>query len=391
MLPTTVPKNIDKYFFNRKKDIKQILHQIKSIEEDLPNQILLTGKRGVGKTFLLKKILHDQNNDILTVYIDISKIYGKNKKITEEEILKTILNKLNDSLKNHGLLTKVKTNINSLIDTMKLKQYDINESSDLFNISIPKIKDNYAKLSELVMELPQNIVDATNSIKGIIIVIDEFQLIKHVKNPEAFFWLIRSHLQNQSNICYIFTGSVSNTAEIIEMINGQTGAFGGRMIQINIEPFTKKETKNYLNEKLPNISFNDKGFDKFYQYTNGIPAYINTFSNVLDSGEIYDSKKVEETFLLKMDQIVIMWLYIWGRLTNPEKEIITLLVENNELTWNELLKKCNFSKATLSKYIDSLNNQGIIRYNFNDTYVLNDEMIRTWLSYKKENEGQYPI
>ena len=136
---------------------------------------------------------------------------------------------------------------------MKLKQYDINDSHDLFNISIPKIKDNYPKLSEFVMELPQNIVDSNNNINGVIIVIDEFQLIKYVKDPKAFFWLIRSHLQDQSNVCYIFTGSVSYTAEIIEMLNGHTGAFGGRMIQININPFTKEETKNYLNDRLSNI------------------------------------------------------------------------------------------------------------------------------------------
>ena len=55
MLPVNVPKNIDKYFYNRKNDIKLIQHQINSIKEDLPNQILLSGKRGVGKTFLLKK------------------------------------------------------------------------------------------------------------------------------------------------------------------------------------------------------------------------------------------------------------------------------------------------------------------------------------------------
>ena len=55
MFPVTVPKDIDKYFYNRKKDIKQINHQINSINEDLPNQILLTGKRWGWKDFSFKK------------------------------------------------------------------------------------------------------------------------------------------------------------------------------------------------------------------------------------------------------------------------------------------------------------------------------------------------
>ena len=391
MMPTNIPQNINKYFYNRKIDIKRIKLQINSIHEDLPNQILLTGKRGIGKTFLLKKILNDENEDILTIYIDISKIYGNNQKISEEEILKKILTEINSELSKRGQLKKIKTAIDKSVQKMKLKEYSIENSVDLFNITIPKIKDNYPKLSELIMELPQHIVDSTKDITGVIIVIDEFQLIKHVNNPEAFFWLIRSHLQNQSNICYIFTGSVSNTAEIIEMINGQTGAFGGRMIQINIDPFSKQETKNYLDERLSNVKFTEDGFDRFYKCTNGIPAYINTFCNVLDSNVVYDSEKIKETFLMKMDQIVIMWLYIWGNLNKQEKEIIKILTDNDDLTWNELLEKCSFSKATLTKYIDSLNNQGMLKYTYHNTYALNDNMIKTWLKHKKETEGQYPL
>ena len=61
------------------------------------------------------------------------------------------------------------------------------------------------------------------------------------------FWLIRSCTQDKGNVNYIFIGLISKTSEIIEMINCGNGTFSGRMIQVNIDPFTRKETEGTLN------------------------------------------------------------------------------------------------------------------------------------------------
>ncbi|MDD6256597.1 MAG: AAA family ATPase [Methanobrevibacter boviskoreani] len=387
MLPISVPNDVDKYFYNRKKDIKRISLQLKSIEEDLPNQLLITGNRGVGKTFLLKKILHNQPDYILSAYVDISKIYGMNKKISEEEILKEILIEINKTLnKDANLFNKFQNYLKTMFNT---KDYDFSNPETILNIPIPKIKDNYEKISKFVMELPQRIVDSSD-VKGFIVVIDEFQLIKYVENPEAFFWLFRSYLQNLNNVCYIFTGSVSKTADIIEMINGQTGAFGGRMIQINIDPFTEEETANYIRDRT-DIKFTEDGFERFYKCTRGIPAYINTFSNILDSNVEYTSDMIKEVFFLQMDQIVIMWLYVWGNLNDYEKTIIKLIVDNDSLSFKELLTMTKYSSTTLSKYLEQLNNKSLLKYNRDNDYVINDSMLKSWLKNKKETEGHYPV
>lgn len=346
----------------------------------------------MGKTFLLKKILQDTDEKTLTAYIDISRIYSTNKQITEEEVLKEILSEIHNCLNEKlSLYKKFEKNIKSITENISLHNYEFTDTNSIFNIPIPKIKDNYQNLSKFVMELPQKIVDIYDEIEGFIIVIDEFQFLKYLKNPEAFFWLFRSFIQDQSNICYIFTGSVSKTADIIESINGQSGAFGGRMIQIDIEAFSKDETRNYLKDKAANLQFTSEGFERFYECTRGIPAYINTFCNVLDSGIVYDEIMIKENFLMKMDQIVIMWLYVWGNLNDFEKSIVKILTDNDNLTWNELLEHSNYSKSTLTKYIDSLNNKAIIKYTNEKRYCLNDQMLKTWLKYKKETEGQYPL
>lgn len=387
MMPLNIPKDIDKYFYNRNNDIKKISFQINGLYEDLSSQLLITGQRGVGKTFLLKKILNDQNEDILTVYLDIAEIYSRGRgNINECIVLKELLYELIDLVSGDDNLMEA---ILKLFSQFKIKNISFYDAKSVSKIPIPKIKDNYEKLSKFVMELPQQIVDSSNDINGIIIVIDEFQQLKHVKHPDAFFWLFRSYVQKQFNVCYIFTGSVSKTADIIQMINGPMGAFGGRMIQIDIGPFSKEETFNYINEKSDGIKFTDDGFERFYKCTKGIPAYINSFCNVLNSGEVYNQEKVKETFIMQMDQIVIMWLYVWGHLNDAEKNMVIAFVEHDCLFLKDLQDLMDLSKMTLIKYLDSLSMKGIIIYT-DEGYVLNDDMLKTWLVTKLETEGHYP-
>lgn len=390
-LPVVIPKDINKYFFNRKKEISQINANLSLLDMDVANQFLITGYRGVGKTFLLKKILNDQPDKYLTAYIDLSKIYGAQKgELTEEKVIKEILDKINETInKDEKLYDNIKSHITNFINQLKLKNYDLSNIK-LTHIELPEIKDNYLKLSKFTMELPQLIVDSSPDIKGFIIVIDEFQLLKSLKKPDVFFWLIRSYSQEQFNVSYIFTGSVSQTGEIINMINGQNGAFGGRMLQFNIDPFTKDQTKRYLNERLSSLKFTDGGFERFYSCTRGIPAYINSLASILPSNIECDEEIIKETLLLNVDQIVIMWLYVWGTLTSIEKEMIIFMVENEHVNWSLLARELNYSKSTITKYVDSLLNKGIIEHTFNKEYVLSDKMLKTWLEIKYENDGIYP-
>lgn len=390
MLPLNVPTDIDKYFYNRKKDIKLLNFYINSLNENIPFQLLITGYRGVGKTFLLKKLLNEQPDQILTVYLDLSKVYAKKWGIiTENDVLKELLNGINSSLTEHESFDKIKDELINQVKQLPLTNYDFTKGNDIFNIPLHEIKDNYSTLSKFTMELPQKIADLSDEIKGFIIVFDEFQLLKKLDNPESFFWLIRSFSQTQDSVSYIFAGSISRTSDIIEMINGQTGAFGGRMIQVNIDPFSEEETKNYMNEMTNGLNFTKEGFGRFYKCTQGIPAYINSFANVLDAIETYDDSLIKEIFVLKIDQIAVIWLRVWGTLNTKEKTIVKTVMDTGKITLTELIKNVPYSKGTVIKYLETLQNKGIIEY-IDKNYEITDQMLKSWLKYKKETEGYYP-
>ncbi|MBR1611495.1 MAG: winged helix-turn-helix transcriptional regulator, partial [Methanobrevibacter sp.] len=234
------------------------------------------------------------------------------------------------------------------------------------------------------------IVDEIDEITGFVIIIDEFQKLRKIKDLDKLFWLIRSYSQTQHNVSYIFTSSISRSSEIINELNGERGPFGGRLQQIRIKPFTKEETKSYFKEKMSEIEFTEEGFERFYKCTRGIPLYINSFNNLMDSNQIYTPETVKETFFTNMEQILIMWIKVWSTLNNNEKNIVKLLVDENSLTWSELLEKTNISRNTFNKYLTNLKYKGIVIYT-NKKYSIEDEMLKTWLKYEKEVYGIYPL
>ena len=392
IVPLYVPINeIDKYFYNRTEDIKKIEYYLNSLEMGISQSLLIRGVRGVGKTFLLQKLKQDSKKNFLVSYIDISRIVGfDDTQLTAQSVLLELLDEMNNTIYdkiNDG--KKITFLLKKLINKLKIKDFSFSKGTHIAEIPIPATEDNYKKISKFVMEYPQNVVEDIDGIDGFIIIIDEFQMLKKLENPESFFWLLRSYSQFQSNVSYVMSGSISQTSDAIEMLNGATGAFGGRMIQINIDPFTKKETKSYFNDRFHEITFTDDGFNRFYEYTKGIPMYINSFYNALSSHETYDEKLIDYIFLNNMDQILVMWIRIWGTLNKYEKRIICTMLNKENISWSELERKLDMSPATLTKYIKTLQDKGIIKY-YGGNYNFEDLMLKTWLTHEKERTGVYP-
>ena len=63
-----------------------------------------------------------------------------------------------------------------------------------------------------------------------------------------------------------------------------------------------------------------------------------------------------------MDQVAIMWIYIWGRLSPGEKDFIIYLLENKGAR-NNLTKNLNYYKSSITRFIEYLSNQGIVEFN----------------------------
>lgn len=383
----------DEEFFNRTQEISNLTNLLNSTSENNAPDILVTGIRGVGKTVLLNRIKQVMDKNYLVVYMDfsVSQTYQKNQmslkglydfyyqKIIEEAHLKGL-----NTLKNH---------INKFFKTNNFKLKEVVVAS-AFDISIPipiiGTERDLERYRDFVFRLPQEIYDNNkDKIDGMIIIIDEFQVIKELNTYlESFLWNFRGYVTEQRNVAYILSGSMGLQDNLISEIAGQNGAFGGRMLTININPFSKQTTKNYLTERAPELKFTREGFERFYKCTSGIPYYINIFARQLPTNQELDENNVIDAFDNNISFIVSHLINEWNRLTTKEKDIIIALIDS-PLKRIDLARKLNVKSGSLSDKLNKLQNLDLIRFAGGE-YEISEKLLKRWLEIEYSQKGIYP-
>lgn len=383
----------DEEFFNRTQEISNLTKLLESTGENNAPDILVTGIRGVGKTVLLNKIKQFMDENYMVVYMDLStsQTYQKNnmslkglydfyyQKVIEETKLKG-LNTLDSHIKKF-----FKTN------NFKLKEVVLASALDI-SIPIPIIEAerDLEKYKDFVFKLPQEIYEHNHDkIKGMIIIIDEFQVVKELDDYlDSFLWNFRGYVTEQRNVAYILSGSMGLHDKLISEIAGQNGAFGGRMLTININPFSKQTTNNYLNERAPELKFTSDGFERFYKCTSGVPYYINTFARQLPVNEELDENKVAEAFDNNISLIGSHLINEWNRLTLKEKDLIIALIDS-PLRRVDLARKLNVKSGSLSDKLNKLQNLDLIQFRDGE-YKISEKLLKRWLEIEYSQKGIYP-
>ena len=274
----------------------------------------------------------------------------------------------------------------------KTRNFQIDKIQSMDKIPIPIIKseEEYTKFTSYVMDLPQQIYnDNKEQLKGILIFIDEFQILKQLEEDvNGFLWYIRSVIQSQKNIGYIFSGSMSVKDKLIADIAGHQGAFGGRILNYEIKIFSFETTRNYLNEKADYLNFTDEGFKRFYKCTSGIPYYINSFARLLPPNEELTEEKIISEFKKSLEYLIINLTNEWYKLNKQEQRIITALVEK-PLKRIEIANKLGVTSGAIGSSLKTLQNKILIELD-NGKYQIYDQIFKAWLKKEYEEKEDYP-
>ena len=350
----------DTQFYNRTEEISFLSDNLELTEKGSTPTILLTGIRGVGKSALMKKLKKNFQNEYLVIYMDLSAIdkYKKNS-LTRFDFMKLFYESILKACSESNIET---------IDIKILKYFktrniilDKIESIDKIPIPILKTEEDYTKFTTFVMDLPQQIYESCKDhIKGVLIFMDEFQILKQLdEEVNGFLWYIRSVIQSQKHIGYIFSGSMSIKDELIADIAGQRGAFGGRILNFEINTFSFNTTRNYLKEKANYLEFTDDGFKRFYKCTKGIPYYINSFARLLPPNEELNENRIINEFRKTLPYLLIHLTNEWYKLSKQEQRIVTSLIEK-PLRRIEIANKLGVTSGAIGTSLKSLQNKTLI-------------------------------
>ena len=376
-------------FYNRADEINMLSSLLGSTEFNSSPTILLTGIRGVGKTALIKKIKDKFDKEYLVVDIDLSRsnVYQQ-KKLSRGSIIKIIYDAIIKASKEFGLRTLDK----KIEKYFKTNKFKIDKILSYEHIPVPifESEENYARLADFVMELPQKIYeDNSDKLKGVFIFIDEIQLIKDLDNVDKFLWYMRSFIQNQKNVAYLFCGSMSLKDSLINDLNGKEGAFGGRMLTIEIHPFSKQTTREYIESIPRNILLDDGGFERFYKCTRGIPYYINIFAKILPENITLTENNIIELFKDSIDYLAVHFIFMWSKLTFQEQKIIISLLGKPKRRI-EIANSLEVTSGSLNRPLNRLLDFDLIEY-VNDKYQITDPILTYWLQNSHEKNGIYPF
>lgn len=381
----------DNQFYNRVEDIRFISDLLKSSQYGSSPSILLTGIRGVGKSALMKKIQKNfRDKDYLVVYIDLSSSNAyQTDEFSKKSIIELIYDEIIKECKEFGITT-IDKKIEKYIRTHDVTLKEIVKIKG-FPVPFLWTEQNYKKLANFVMELPQYLYEEyKEDINGIFMFFDEFQIIKELGNDLSdFLWYMRSFIQKQNNVSYVFSGSMSVKDSLIEEIAGSNGAFGGRMLTIEIKAFSYETTKKYLTDKASYLKFTDDGFDQFYECTKGIPFYINIFGNLLPKNMLLDSDSIKENFNKFLPILAMHFSNSWFRLNLQEQKILTTLLDES-LNRSGIAKKLNVTSGAIGRSLNRLQDNGLIEME-NNNYYMPDFVFKAWLKNEYKTKGVYPF
>ena len=364
-------------FVNRTKILSEILFELRNKRST--TGYALYGKRRVGKTSILKEVQRqlDETDDIITVYYSVWNLV----EFTLPEFCHRFSMAIIDAYRPHiGLKHKAKDLLQTPISVLR-KMLDKAEFKIVYH-EIEFLLSTNAKTDkdvavERVFDLSEKLAKSTGT--KCVLLLDEFPSLidlksDNVKVGEAILKKIRTISEEWERTSLCISGSIRSTMELTVL--SSTSPFYRQMIVKEVKPLKKE----YVGEILRrNIDITDEGIDEIYNFSGGIPFYIQFIGKMIErAGEttLESIKGLENEFLMEEGDILFKGEF--NALSSKER-LIVMNIANGHHSPKELANVIGGRVSNISHFLMYLREMGYVSKEDRGYYVLEDPVFERWM------------
>jgi AAA+ ATPase superfamily predicted ATPase len=354
----------------RKTKSSEIIQDIKNHQN-----IYLTGERRVGKSSLITSLANDleKSEKLLMIYVDfrsVASLADVQKRIVSS-ILK-VAGKIKDMEWYLALFKKLKPQVTPAEDGTLEFSLGVQEAGF----------QDYFSLSEVF-----DFIEKTYSRHKCFVVFDEFQdiLLLGDKEGESVLGMMRSRIQLQSKISYVFLGSQRSSMNYI--FEDYNSSFYHQAMRKNIDRFEKEELFSYCSNLFGKDGrvLSSGVFERIYELTHGITGDVlkichKTWNKTKPKDVIFASI-VEESISEIASEFTSVYTDRVNGLTTIQRKFMRAFVLEDTLGLQsrEFIKKYGLkSKDEIKNSLKTLSQQGVV-YKYNESYEFFDPFFKFWL------------
>lgn len=305
------------YFYDRHEECQRIVSTLSG-----GNNLVLFAPRRFGKTSLVFRAIEElENQGYICVYFDFMPVYSRESFI--ESYSKAILSR------QKNLQNAVKK-LASLIKGIRPKLVFDQVGNPEFTMDFTDEKVGEKTLED-ILDLPDKLASEGNRY---IIVFDEFQEINNL-NGENFEKLLRSKIQQQENVNYLFLGS--RTHLLNDMFNNKGRAFYNAAMMMQIESLPKNETIEFLKSRfsLSGIRIDETVSNYLIEQAGNIPYYIQLLAAEVWQYVISSQQEVNIEIVGYCSERIVdlkndYYFELYGKQSAYQKKLLKSLVISGE-------------------------------------------------------------
>lgn len=337
------------------------------------NNIVLFAPRRYGKTSLVFRVMELlEEKGVTCLYIDMMAAYSL------ESLAELYVNAIKAKQgRVENLAKKLASWVKSIRPTMNFGP----DGSPKLSIDFVNGEADLGTLSE-IFDLPSHIAAKG---KQVVVVIDEFQEITRF-NKYGIEGLLRSVIQRQENVCYLFLGS--KTHLMSQMFDNKKRPFYNSALHVQIGPLPEDDTISFLKERFGHdgIIIGEEQCRYLIKCASNIPYYIQLLASVLwqrmaGCGQTIAKddidRCVEDIIVLKGDY----YYELFDKYSERQKKLMEALsIDGKNVFSTKYLQKHKLgSSSTVQKSLATLVEDGIVERD-SDTYFISDPFFRQFIT-----------